>query len=77
MARVGRLAGAILVESEKNYFLVGDLKQPCDFAAALVAYGVCETMFGNWGTTLVRDGGTPATTANYALAAFWAAVSPG
>ena len=47
------------------------------FAAALVAYGVCETMFGNWGTTLVRDGGTPATTANYALAAFWAAVTIG
>ncbi len=47
------------------------------FAAALVAYGVCETMFGNWGTTLVRDGGTPATTANYALAAFWAAVTVG
>ena len=45
------------------------------FAAALVAYGVCETMFGNWGTTLVRDGGTPATTANqlgYGIAAFGA-----
>jgi MFS family permease len=47
------------------------------FGAALVAYGVCETMFGNWGTTLVREGGTPATTANYALAAFWAAVTVG
>jgi predicted MFS family arabinose efflux permease len=47
------------------------------FAAALVAYGVCETMFGNWGTTLIREGGTPATTANYALAAFWAAVTIG
>jgi MFS family permease len=47
------------------------------FAAALVAYGVCETMFGNWGTTLVREGGTPSTTANYALAAFWAAVTIG
>jgi MFS family permease len=47
------------------------------FAAALVAYGVCETMFGNWGTTLVREGGTPATSANYALAAFWAAVTVG
>jgi MFS family permease len=47
------------------------------FAAAMVAYGLCETMFGNWGTTLVREGGTPATTANYALAAFWAAVTIG
>jgi len=33
MARVGRLAGAILAESEGRYFLVGDLKEPCDFAA--------------------------------------------
>jgi MFS family permease len=47
------------------------------FAGALVAYGVCETLFGNWGPTLLRDGGTPATTANYALAAFWAAVTVG
>jgi MFS family permease len=47
------------------------------FAVALVAYGVCETMFGNWGTTLIREGGTAATTANYALAAFWAAVTIG
>jgi MFS family permease len=47
------------------------------FAAALVAYGICETLFGNWGTTLLREGGTAATTANYALAAFWAAVTLG
>jgi fucose permease len=47
------------------------------FAAALVAYGVCETLFGNWGPTLLRDGGTASTTANYALAAFWAAVTVG
>lgn len=47
------------------------------FAAALVAYGVCETMFGNWGTTLLRQNGTAATTANYALAAFWASVTAG
>jgi MFS family permease len=47
------------------------------FAAALVAYGICETLFGNWGTTLLREGGTSATTANYALAAFWAAVTVG
>jgi MFS family permease len=47
------------------------------FASALVAYGICETLFGNWGTTLLREGGTTATTANYALAAFWAAVTLG
>ena len=33
MARVGRLSGAILAESEGAYFLVGDLKEPCDFSA--------------------------------------------
>jgi len=34
MARVSRLAGAILVESERRYFLVGNPKEPLDFAAA-------------------------------------------
>ncbi len=34
MARVGRLAGAILVETASRYFLVGDLKEPCDFGRA-------------------------------------------
>ncbi len=34
MARVGRLAGAILAESNGEYFLVGDTKTPCDWAAA-------------------------------------------
>lgn len=34
MARVGRLAGAILAESSGQYFLVGNTKEPCDFAAA-------------------------------------------
>jgi len=33
MARVGRIAGAILAESEGQYFLVGNTKEPCDFAA--------------------------------------------
>jgi hypothetical protein len=33
-ARVSRLAGAILVESAGAYFLVGNTKEPCDFAAA-------------------------------------------
>lgn len=47
------------------------------FAGALVAYGVCETLFGNWGTTLLTGEGVSATSANYALAAFWAAVTVG
>jgi hypothetical protein len=34
MARVGRLAGAILVETGSDYFLVGNTKAPCDFKAA-------------------------------------------
>ncbi len=33
MARVGRLAGAILAETEGSYYLVGNTKGPCDFAA--------------------------------------------
>jgi len=47
------------------------------FAAALVVYGVCETMFGNWGTTLLVGNGVAATSANEALAAFWAMVTVG
>ncbi len=34
MARVGRLAGSLLVQSQGQFWLVGDLKEPCDFAAA-------------------------------------------
>jgi hypothetical protein len=34
MARIGRLAGAILAESEGRFYLVGDLKEPCDFGRA-------------------------------------------
>lgn len=33
MARIGRLAGAILAETEGQFFLVGNPKEPCDFAA--------------------------------------------
>lgn len=47
------------------------------FAAALVLYGILETMFGNWGTTLLRDNGVGANAANYGLAAFWASVTLG
>jgi hypothetical protein len=34
MARVGRLAGALLAETGERYFLVGNTKEPCDFRAA-------------------------------------------
>lgn len=48
------------------------------FAATLVLYGIAETMFGNWGSTLLLDdGAASATSATYALGAFWAAVTVG
>jgi predicted MFS family arabinose efflux permease len=47
------------------------------FAAALVLYGIGETMFGNWGTTLLVSKGVSASSATSALAAFWAAVTIG
>lgn len=34
MARIGRLAGAILAETDGQFFLVGNPKEPCDFPAA-------------------------------------------
>ena len=34
MNRVARLGGALLLESGDGHFLIGDLKRPCDFAAA-------------------------------------------
>lgn len=33
MARVARLAGALLAETRRSYYLVGNTKRPCDFAA--------------------------------------------
>jgi len=33
MARVGRIAGAILAETGGEFFLVGNTKEPCDFEA--------------------------------------------
>ena len=47
------------------------------FALALAIYGIGETMFGNWGTTLLVDKGVAATSAQNALAVFWAAVTLG
>jgi MFS family permease len=47
------------------------------FAAALVIYGIGETMFGNWGTTLLVSKGVAATSANDGLAVFWSAVTLG
>jgi hypothetical protein len=34
MARIARLAGAVLAETEGRYYLIGDLKEPCDFTLA-------------------------------------------
>jgi MFS family permease len=47
------------------------------FAGALVIYGIAETMFGNWGTTLLVGKGVTASAANDGLAVFWAAVTLG
>ena len=33
MALIGRLAGALLAQTEGQFFLVGNPKEPCDFAA--------------------------------------------
>lgn len=34
MARVGRLAGAILAKTQDEFYLVGNTKMPCDWGAA-------------------------------------------
>ncbi|MCG8424119.1 MAG: precorrin-3B C(17)-methyltransferase [Proteobacteria bacterium] len=34
MARVSRLAGAMLAETRGRYFLIGNTKEPCDWPAA-------------------------------------------
>lgn len=47
------------------------------FAVTLVVYGIGETMFGNWGTTLLTEQGIRSTSATDALGAFWAAVTIG
>jgi MFS family permease len=47
------------------------------FAGALIIYGIGETMFGNWGTTLLVSKGVAKTGANDALAVFWAGVTVG
>jgi len=47
------------------------------FAVALVSYGIGETMFGNWGTTMLVERGIKATSATDALGVFWASVTLG
>jgi FHS family glucose/mannose:H+ symporter-like MFS transporter len=47
------------------------------FASVLVVYGIGETMFGNWGTTLLTGKGIGSSAATDALAAFWAAATIG
>lgn len=45
MALVGRLAGAILAETEGQFFLVGNPKEPCDFIAVGFEHpGVIDAM---------------------------------
>ena len=34
MSRLGRLAGALLLETAGTYYLIGNLKEPCNWAAA-------------------------------------------
>jgi len=47
------------------------------FAIALVLYGVGETMFGNWGSTMLVERGIASTSATDALGVFWASVTLG
>lgn len=47
------------------------------FAAFALAYGVCETMNGNWSSLDMQGLGASATEASLALATFWAAVTVG
>ena len=49
MARVGRLAGAILAESSGDYFLIGNTKAPCDWAReGFENPGVVDAMKAPW-----------------------------
>ena len=46
--------------------------------AFALLYGICETLFGNWGTVyLHQQRALPDATANLALTVFWAAVTLG
>ncbi|MEN2741166.1 MFS transporter [Microbacterium sp. X-17] len=48
------------------------------YVAAVVLYGVCETLFGNWSTLyLSGERQLPTAVASAALAAFWACVTLG
>ena len=48
------------------------------YAAAVLLYGICETLFGNWSSLyLAGERGLSAAVASLALAAFWACVTLG
>ncbi len=48
------------------------------YAAAVLLYGICETLFGNWSSVyLTGERGLTPQTASLALAAFWACVTVG
>jgi fucose permease len=71
-----------LADPERGPHRAGSARAPVPtvfwlFAAALVIYGIAETMFGNWGTTLLTGRGVPASQATDALAVFWASVTVG
>ena len=75
-----RIPGAAAIEGQSPEAKAGRATIPTlfwIFALALVIYGIGETMFGNWGTTLLVDKGVAATSAQNALAVFWAAVTLG
>jgi fucose permease len=48
------------------------------WVAFALLYGICETLFGNWGTVYLHEQrALPPATANLALAVFWATVTVG
>jgi MFS transporter, FHS family, glucose/mannose:H+ symporter len=48
------------------------------YAGAVLVYGICETLFGNWATIYLHgDAGVSPYWADVALAAFWAMVTAG
>jgi hypothetical protein len=58
VSQLGRLGGALLLESGGEFFLIGNLKRPCDFpAAGFVAPGPIDAVARPW-VRLARDGGS-------------------
>ncbi len=73
MARVGRLAGALLVDTtvsgERAYFLVGNTKGPCDFAASgFASPGEIDAMKRPFLRLVVTEGATEPTLGKVVMA---------